>query len=146
LKLFPVCEFFGWFLTLTWSSMWNIIGKWSESRISGTVTSVCVSSRSYVTTDGQTACLGVKPTLGLMTRYYFPSDGCCLKVEVLFLWSVLSDKRTSWVVVVTDGQSAYLGTPSGPWPDFSYFLSFAWQLLCSLSWGTLSQFKTVKYS
>jgi hypothetical protein len=26
------------FLILTWSSMWNIIGKWSESRIFETVT------------------------------------------------------------------------------------------------------------
>jgi hypothetical protein len=32
-------------------------------------------SRSYFTTDGrsvsQSACLGVEPTLGLVTRYYF---------------------------------------------------------------------------
>jgi hypothetical protein len=45
-------------------------------------------------TVSQPVCLGVKPTLGIVTRYYFLSDGCCLKVAVLFLWSVLSDKRT----------------------------------------------------
>jgi hypothetical protein len=38
-------------------------------------------------------CLGVEPTLGLMTRYYFLSEGCCLKVAVLFLCGALSDER-----------------------------------------------------
>jgi hypothetical protein len=42
----------------------------------------------------QSVCLGVKPTLGLVTRYYFLSENCCLKVAVLFLWSTLSDERT----------------------------------------------------
>jgi hypothetical protein len=32
--------------------------------------------------------------VGLATRYYFLSEGCCLKVAVLFLWGALSDKRT----------------------------------------------------
>jgi hypothetical protein len=38
--------------------------------------------RLYITTDGrsvsQSVCLGVEPTLGLVTRYYFLSEGCCL--------------------------------------------------------------------
>jgi hypothetical protein len=40
----------------------------------------------------QSICLGVEPTLGLVTRYYFMSEGCCLKVAVLFLWGALSDE------------------------------------------------------
>jgi hypothetical protein len=51
-------------------------------------------SRSYFTTDGQSVCLGVEPTLGLVTRYYFLWEGCCLKIAVLFLWGALSDERT----------------------------------------------------
>jgi hypothetical protein len=42
----------------------------------------------------QSVCLGVKPTLGLATRYYFLSEHSCLKFAVLFLWSALSDERT----------------------------------------------------
>jgi hypothetical protein len=42
----------------------------------------------------QSVCLGVEPTLGSVTRYYFLPEGCCLKVAVLFLWGALSDKRT----------------------------------------------------
>jgi hypothetical protein len=45
-------------------------------------------------TDGQSVCIGVEPTLGLVTRYYFLLEGCCLKVAVLFLWGALSDERT----------------------------------------------------
>jgi hypothetical protein len=40
----------------------------------------------------QTVCLGVEPTLRLATRYYFLSEYCCLKVEVVFLW-VPCDER-----------------------------------------------------
>jgi hypothetical protein len=32
--------------------------------------------------------------VGLATRYYFLSECCCLKFEVLFLWVALSDERT----------------------------------------------------
>jgi hypothetical protein len=35
-------------------------------------------SRSYFTTDGQSVCLGVEPAPGLVIRYYFLSEGCCL--------------------------------------------------------------------
>jgi hypothetical protein len=52
------------------------------------------SSRSYFTTDGQSVCRGVEPTLGLMTRYYFLSECCCLKSAALFQWSALCDERT----------------------------------------------------
>jgi hypothetical protein len=45
-------------------------------------------------TVGQSACLGVKPTLGFVTKYYFLSESCCQKVVVLFLWGALSDERT----------------------------------------------------
>jgi hypothetical protein len=45
-------------------------------------------------TISQSVCLGVEPTLGLVTRYYFPLQGCCLKVAVLFLWGALRDERT----------------------------------------------------
>jgi hypothetical protein len=41
----------------------------------------------------QSVCLGVKPTLGLATRYYFLSE-CYPKGAVLFLWGALSDERT----------------------------------------------------
>jgi hypothetical protein len=37
--------------------------------------------------------LGVEPTVGLVTRYYFLSQGCCLKVAVLSLWGALSGER-----------------------------------------------------
>jgi hypothetical protein len=36
----------------------------------------------------------VKPILGFMTRYYFLSEGFCLKVAVLSPWGALSDERT----------------------------------------------------
>jgi hypothetical protein len=42
----------------------------------------------------QSVCLGVEPALGLMTRYYFLSEGFFLKVAVLSLWGALSDKKT----------------------------------------------------
>jgi hypothetical protein len=45
-------------------------------------------------TVGQSVWLGVEPTLGLVTRYYFLSEGCCLKFAVLFLWGALSGERT----------------------------------------------------
>jgi hypothetical protein len=35
-----------------------------------------------------------RPNLGLVTIYYFLSEGCCLKVAVLSLWGALSDERS----------------------------------------------------
>jgi hypothetical protein len=45
-------------------------------------------------TVSQSACLGIEPTVGLVTRCYFLSDGFSLKFAVLFLWGALSDERT----------------------------------------------------
>jgi hypothetical protein len=42
----------------------------------------------------QSVCLGVEPTLGLVTRYYFLPEDFCLKAVVLSLWGALSDERT----------------------------------------------------
>jgi hypothetical protein len=44
-------------------------------------------------TVSQSVCLGVEPILGLLTKYYFLSEGFCLKVAVLSLWGALSDER-----------------------------------------------------
>jgi hypothetical protein len=45
-------------------------------------------------TVSQSVCQGIEPILGLVTRYYFLSKGCCLKVAVLSLWGALSDERS----------------------------------------------------
>jgi hypothetical protein len=50
-------------------------------------------------TVGQSVCLSIEPNLGLVTRYYFLSEGCCLKVVVLFLSDDLSDERTGMQLV-----------------------------------------------
>jgi hypothetical protein len=39
-------------------------------------------SRSHVTTDSQSVCQGIEPTLGLVTRYNLLSEGCFLKFAV----------------------------------------------------------------
>jgi hypothetical protein len=41
----------------------------------------------------QSACQGIKLILGLMTRYYFLSEGCFLKFAILSSWGALSDER-----------------------------------------------------
>jgi hypothetical protein len=58
-------------------------------------------SRSYFTTDSQSVSQSVSQyvllsstLVGLVTRYYFLSECCCLKFAVLFLWGALSDERT----------------------------------------------------
>jgi hypothetical protein len=50
-------------------------------------------SQSVSRSVSQSLRLGVEPTLGLVTRYYFLSEDICLKVAVLFLRGALSDKR-----------------------------------------------------
>jgi hypothetical protein len=45
-------------------------------------------------TVGQSICRGIEPTLGLVTKYYFLSEGCFLKFAVLSLWGSLSDERS----------------------------------------------------
>jgi hypothetical protein len=42
----------------------------------------------------QPVCQGVEPDSGLVTRYYFLSEGCCLMVAVSSLWVTLSDERS----------------------------------------------------
>jgi hypothetical protein len=42
----------------------------------------------------QSVCQGIEPILGLVTRYYFLSEGYFLKVAVLSLWGALSDERS----------------------------------------------------
>jgi hypothetical protein len=54
------------------------------------VTEVEVTLRPTVS---QLVCLCVEPTLGLVTRFYFLSEGCCLKVVVLFLCGAPFDER-----------------------------------------------------
>jgi hypothetical protein len=48
----------------------------------------------------QSVCQGAEPTLGLVTKYYFLSECCCLKVAVLSLWGALSDKRSGLSFVI----------------------------------------------
>jgi hypothetical protein len=55
------------------------------------VTRLCEQKSRY---DWQSVCRGVEPTLGLVTRYYFLSEGRRLKVAILFLWCDLSDERS----------------------------------------------------
>jgi hypothetical protein len=49
----------------------------------------CNQSQSHIATDGQSVSLGVKPNLGLMTRYLLLFDS-----YILLLWGALSDERT----------------------------------------------------
>jgi hypothetical protein len=49
---------------------------------------------------GQSVCQGIEPTLGLVTRYYFLSEGCFLKVAVLSSWGALSDERSGMSLVI----------------------------------------------
>jgi hypothetical protein len=54
--------------------------------------------------------LGVELTLGHATRYYSLSEGCCLKVAVLFLWGALSDERTGLQFAVQFSITEWLGS------------------------------------
>jgi Fe-S cluster assembly iron-binding protein IscA len=40
-------------------------------------------------TVSQPECQGFEPTLELVTRYYFLSEDCCLRVAVLSQWGAL---------------------------------------------------------
>jgi hypothetical protein len=68
-------------------------------------------SRSHVTTDGQSVsqsvCQGTEPTLRLVTRYYFLSEGCFLKAAVLSLWNALSDERSHLSLSVYSNLSVF---------------------------------------
>jgi hypothetical protein len=48
----------------------------------------------------QSVSQGIEPTLRLVTRYYFLSEGCCLKVAVLSLYGALSDERSGLSFVI----------------------------------------------
>jgi hypothetical protein len=57
------------------------------------VQTVTSQSRSYFTTDGQSVSMSwCEPTLRLLTRCYFLSEGFCLKVDALPLQGALSDE------------------------------------------------------
>jgi hypothetical protein len=45
-------------------------------------------------TVSQSLCQGIEPSLGLVTKYYFLSEGCFLKFAVLSLWGTLSNERS----------------------------------------------------
>jgi hypothetical protein len=45
-------------------------------------------------TVSQPLCQGIEPILGLVTIYYFLSEGCFLKFVVLYFWGALSDERS----------------------------------------------------
>jgi hypothetical protein len=65
-------------------------------------------------TASQSVCLGVEPTLGLVNRYYFLSEGCCLKVAALFLCSALSDERTGLLFEVQSLSGPSRAEPGPP--------------------------------
>jgi hypothetical protein len=45
-------------------------------------------------TVSQSLCRGIEPILGLVTRYYFLSEGYFLKFAVLSFWGALSNERS----------------------------------------------------
>jgi hypothetical protein len=45
-------------------------------------------------TASQSVCQGIEPTLGLVTWYYFLSEGCVLKAAFWSVWGALSDERS----------------------------------------------------
>jgi hypothetical protein len=51
-------------------------------------------------TVSQPVCQGVELTMGLVTKYYFLSECCYLKVAVLSLWGTLSDERSGLSFVI----------------------------------------------
>jgi hypothetical protein len=51
-------------------------------------------------TVSQSVCQGIEPPLRLVTRYYFLSEICFLKVAVLSLWGSLSNERSGLSFVI----------------------------------------------
>jgi hypothetical protein len=43
---------------------------------------------------------GMEPTLIFVTKYYFLSEGCCLKLSVLSSWGAISDERSGLTLVL----------------------------------------------
>jgi hypothetical protein len=113
------------------------------------VTAACVGLRKqdwvqnvYMTFSHLVGMSWFESPLGLVTRYYFQSEGCCLKVVTLFLWGALSDTRRigcvtllSWFDVVTDGHRPILlgvGHPFGTHDQILLF-NFFWRTISLLS-------------
>jgi hypothetical protein len=65
-------------------------------------------------TVSQSLCQGIEPILGLVTRYYFLSEGCFLKFSVLSFWGALSDERSglSFVFLYRSRRLSYFTTDS----------------------------------
>jgi uncharacterized membrane protein len=107
---------------------------------------VCRQSRSDVTSDDQSVCRGVEPTVELVTRYYFLSEGCYLKVAVLSLWGALSDERSVLrsSKLLYDSQYVLVSSTLVGLATRYYFLS----VCCCLKfvvlflWGALSDERT----
>jgi hypothetical protein len=72
--------------------------------------------RGYFTTDGRSVSqyVLVSSTLvGLVTRYYFLSECCCLKFVVLFLWGALCREDGSAICsVITQNPQPYFTVSS----------------------------------
>jgi hypothetical protein len=62
----------------------------------------CSKSKSHYNwrSVSQSVYQGIEPNLLLVTRYYFLSEGCFLKVIVLSLWGALSDERSGLSFVI----------------------------------------------
>jgi hypothetical protein len=59
----------------------------------------------------------MEPTLGLVTRYYFLFEGCCL---VLSLWGALSDERSGLSFVILSIYIKHLRHTSFTAQQFTY--------------------------
>jgi hypothetical protein len=65
-------------------------------------------------TNSQSVCQGVEPTLELVTRYYFLSEGCCLKDAVLSLCGALSDERSGLLLQTMTSDRPDLSSERAP--------------------------------
>jgi hypothetical protein len=79
-------------------------------------------------TVSQSVWRSVESTLGLVTRYYFLSEGCCLKIAVLSLWGALSDDRSG----LLDAWTWYLLIYHGEWSHPNAFLRKSLTSICVL--------------
>jgi hypothetical protein len=61
---------------------------------------MCAVEVTLQLTVSQSAFQGIESTLGLVTRYYFLSERCFLKVAVLSSWGALSDERSGLSLVL----------------------------------------------
>jgi hypothetical protein len=62
-----------------------------SSTLVGLLTKVKVTLQLAVS---QPLCQGIEPIPGLVTKYYFLSEGCFLKFAMLSFWGALSDERS----------------------------------------------------